>query len=154
MRRRRPSSRRGVAALEFALAAPVLLVLVGAAMDLGEAFSQSVRLGGALRAGAQYAASNAADSAGISGTITSALAGWGNVSVTVDPMTCQCLDPATGAGSGDTSSAVCNQACPGGMARYIGLHATRPYAPTFPLSRYIGFNNGTQVRNDVVARIQ
>jgi Flp pilus assembly protein TadG len=49
--------RRGIAALEFALIAPVLLLLLLGAYDIGSAVQQRLVLQGALRAGARYAIS-------------------------------------------------------------------------------------------------
>jgi Flp pilus assembly protein TadG len=47
--------RRGMAALEFALAAPLVVLVFGAVYDLGRAIDQTIRLANAVRAGAQYA---------------------------------------------------------------------------------------------------
>ncbi len=48
-------SQRGVIALEFALAAPVLVALAFAGFDFGRGFQQIHRLSGAAQAGAQLA---------------------------------------------------------------------------------------------------
>ena len=53
--RRRPSWRRGTAALEFALSTPLLLIMVGGAADLGLAQFYRTNLANAVAAGAQYA---------------------------------------------------------------------------------------------------
>src|SRR5262245_15911591 len=50
---------RGVSAVEFGLAAPVLLAALSPLIDLGVAFSQQIRSNQAVEAGAQYASSNA-----------------------------------------------------------------------------------------------
>lgn len=146
--------RRATAAVEFGLIAPLLIILLSAAMDLGNAFQQSVRLAAAVRSGALTAATSGTTSSAISAAVTGALAGWTNVTVTVDAQTCQCLDAATGQGTGATSAAICGTTCAGGMAKYYGIHATRPFTPVFPGSRWVTFNRITQVRADVVARVQ
>ncbi len=48
-------SQRGVIALEFALAAPILVALAFAGFDFGRGFQQIHRLSGAAQAGAQLA---------------------------------------------------------------------------------------------------
>lgn len=146
--------RRATSALEFALIAPVLIILLGAAADLGNAFQQSIRLGSAVRSGAQRAAADAGGTAAIQAAVTSAITGWEGVSVTVDPMQCQCLDPVSGEGTGELSDAVCSLTCPGGMARYIGVHATRPYEVLVPTSALVTFNTITQVQANVTIRVQ
>ena len=50
--------RRGVSAVEFALVLPVLLTLVGGAVDFGRCFYTYVAVTNAARAGAEYASTN------------------------------------------------------------------------------------------------
>jgi Flp pilus assembly protein TadG len=52
------SATGGVSAVEFAVMAPVLLILLLPIADLGLAFSQRLQLAQAVQSGAQYAASN------------------------------------------------------------------------------------------------
>ncbi len=47
--------KRGIAAVEMAAVAPVLLFILIACVDFGRAISQSIDLANAVRAGAQYA---------------------------------------------------------------------------------------------------
>lgn len=49
------SCREGNTAVEFALAAPILITLAFGAFDYGRAYVEGVRMNGAARAGAQYA---------------------------------------------------------------------------------------------------
>lgn len=51
-------ARDGIAAVEFALVAPLLLLVVGLVVDFGRGIHAQLRLGAALHAAAQYAASN------------------------------------------------------------------------------------------------
>jgi Flp pilus assembly protein TadG len=48
----------GISAVEFALATPVLLLLILPLLDLGQAASEQIRLNLAVQAGAQYASLN------------------------------------------------------------------------------------------------
>lgn len=57
--------RRAVSALEFAIVAPLLVVLMVAASDFGSALQQATRLETAARAGAQYALGFPTNQAGI-----------------------------------------------------------------------------------------
>lgn len=53
--RRVGATRDGNSAVEFALAAPMLILLTFGAFDYGRAYVEEVRMRGAARAGAQYA---------------------------------------------------------------------------------------------------
>jgi Flp pilus assembly protein TadG len=48
----------GVSAVEFALATPFLLAIILPVLDLGQAFSEQIRVNMAVQAGAQYASLN------------------------------------------------------------------------------------------------
>ncbi len=50
--------RRGVSAVEFALVLPVLLTLVGGAVDFGRCFYTYIAVTNAARVGAEYASTN------------------------------------------------------------------------------------------------
>src|SRR5215469_17131522 len=69
LHRRGSESEKGTAAIEFALATPILVVLVLGTADFGMLMNTSASLRGAARAGAEYAKAN-----------------WNNPSVT-DPTT-------------------------------------------------------------------
>jgi Flp pilus assembly protein TadG len=49
----------GVSAIEFALATPMFLAIILPVLDLGQAFSEQIRVNMAVQAGAQYASLNA-----------------------------------------------------------------------------------------------
>ncbi len=147
-------NRKGTAAVEFALVAPLLIALLGAATDLGLAFSQSVRLSAAVRAGVAYAPTHAADTSFISGVIESSLTGIGPHVTQVNGMECLCLDPVTGAVQGSTpSDVICQGSCPGGYARYVRISVSKSFTPIFPTSNIITFNSISQVRASATVRI-
>ena len=62
--------RRGVAALEMAAVAPILILLLMICVDFGRAISQSIELNHAVKAGAQYAIAAANAQAQIEATIS------------------------------------------------------------------------------------
>ena len=142
-------SRAGVAAVEFAIIAPVLITLVGAAVDLGTGVERAIRLENAARAGAQYATRTPSDTAGARAAALATLSDWSNVTVTAGPMACTC--PTSGASGGPVVG--CGTTCPTGMARYITVTASRPFTPIFPTSALIPFNNLGTSTASVVARI-
>src|SRR4051794_2502529 len=100
--RRLARDRRGVAALEFTIIATLMLTMMLAAFDFGNAAQQQVQLQQVVRAGGAYAARYPTDASGIQGAVTAALpAGW---TLTAPPsVTCGCL-PA-GGGLSTTSCA-------------------------------------------------
>src|SRR5260370_27114589 len=63
---------RGNAAIEFALATPILLGLLVPVADLGIAFSQQIQVQQAAQAGAQYALLHGWNSSAISNAVTAA----------------------------------------------------------------------------------
>src|SRR5713226_6591707 len=63
-------SERGNAAIEFALATPILLGLLVPVADLGMAFSQQLQVQQAAQAGAQYAVLHGYNSSAISNAVT------------------------------------------------------------------------------------
>jgi Flp pilus assembly protein TadG len=65
--------RGGTAAMEFALVAPIMVLLFMAAFDLGNAAQQLIVLNQAVRAGGVYANSFPTDTTGITNAVTNAL---------------------------------------------------------------------------------
>src|SRR6267142_4947307 len=63
---------RGNAAIEFALATPILLGLLVPVADLGIAFTQQIQVQQAAQAGAQYALLHGYSSSAISNAVTAA----------------------------------------------------------------------------------
>lgn len=62
-RRQRPNRRRGQSLVEFALILPILLTMVGAAVDLARLYQGWITLEGATRDAAEYAATTTSTSA-------------------------------------------------------------------------------------------
>lgn len=151
-RRPRQLGTRGVAAVEFALIAPILISLFGAAVDLGRGIERAIRLETAARAGAQYATLKPQDGAAILSAVNTALTGVSGASISVGGIVCNCPD-ANGAPSGSTDSSVCGNTCATGMARYRTITITAPFTPIFPTSRYVPWNALGTVSRNVVARL-
>ena len=67
-----PRDESGTAAIEFALVAPFLLILMVGVVELGVAMYESMQVSAAVEAGILYAAANGFDSASISAAVTAA----------------------------------------------------------------------------------
>jgi Flp pilus assembly protein TadG len=113
---------RGAAIVEFALTAPLLLLLLAGVLDFSMALRTAASVADAARAGAQYGSrspANAADAAGIRAAAVNAAPGIAGVSATAAE-SCQC------SGGGAVS---CTGSCAGGMQIYIQVTA-QATAPT------------------------
>jgi Flp pilus assembly protein TadG len=125
------SCRRGVAAVEFALATPILLVTLVGMADFGLAVNEKMRLYTAARAGAQAGLGDATATATITQAVTSAAnLDAGAVTVTV-AQSCGCADGTT---------AVCGTVCADASTQrgYVTVTVNESYAM---LLNYPGFTN-------------
>jgi Flp pilus assembly pilin Flp len=139
LRRDRLRGRRGTAAVEFALALPLLTLVLLGVLDLGRAAEQTIRLEAAARAGAQYALSFPEDGAGIAQRVRAALpAEWSDIALVAPAMACECP------GAGPAS---CGGPCAAPMQRFLPIRVTRPFQARL-LTRI------TTVSGDVTLRIQ
>ena len=122
----------GTSAVEFALAAPILVGLLVPMADLGMAFSQQIKVQQAAAAGAQYAAFhpwNSTSATAIANAVTAATA----IAVTASPAPSQ----ACGCPSSSTVAyAACNSTCSNGQIAgyYVIVNAESTYTPQLPYS--------------------
>jgi Flp pilus assembly protein TadG len=126
-------SRSGNAAVEFGLAAPVLVGLLVPVADLGMAFSRQVQVQQAAQAGAQYAVFNAWNnnsSTSIAGVVTSAT---GLSGITASPAPYQFCGCPSGSA---VAAATCNSTCASGQVAgyYVVVSAQATYQPALPYS--------------------
>lgn len=140
--------RRGVAALEFAMIAPVLIILLAAAANLGLMADHSLQLANAARSGAQYATILPDDPAGAHAAIRSVLP---NITQSGIVRSCTCPPSATAASGGNAVECTMGT-CPAGigMARYVTVTVTMP-PPSIP---GIAFNTTAAGTRVVVVRVQ
>jgi Flp pilus assembly protein TadG len=89
--------RTGQSALEFALVAPVLILLMLVVVDLGRFFYVDIAIHGAARAGAQYGSQSYASAADATGMANAATMDWNNskLILTVTPTQCTCVAEST-----------------------------------------------------------
>lgn len=114
---------RGIAAIEFAALAPVLVTMVVASMDLSGALAERMALGHAMRSGAQVAIADPGTA-----PVLAAMRGAAptfTIGTTVGPKTlvlnasrvCACPDT-------PTNYVACTTICPGSRATYISYRLT------------------------------
>lgn len=122
--------RRGIVALEFALIGGMLVMVMLAVWDIGNAAQQTIRLHEALHAAGQYALSFPTDQTGIRRAVTNALpSGWTNVTVSGPAYSCTCWS--SSGSSADPSGTAPACSCPDGLTveEFLQIGASRPLAP-------------------------
>jgi Flp pilus assembly protein TadG len=138
---------KGTAAIEFGLVGSALTLLMLGLMDFGMGYWESIQVGNAARAGAQYAVVNGWNQSGISTAVTSATS-LASISATPAPSeSCGCPSASSG-----VTSATCGTSCAGGgnAGTYITVNAQASYTPIFPIS---GFSNAVTLTASTVIRI-
>lgn len=142
-------ARDGIAAVEFALTAPVLVLILAGAVSYGVALRMKMEVGNAARAGAAYASSHGFDQTQIAAAAQSATA-LSNVTVIATQATASCTDPASGVISGAGKAT----ACPGTGASpgtYVTVTTQMLYSFILPLP---GMAKTTTLSGKAIARIQ
>lgn len=109
--------------VELALALPMLLLMLTAAVDLGEAFYTGIELSGSAHDGALYGVHNPTDIAGMK---TAAQNGSANLSGFVAAATygCECSD-----GSSAVSSCGAPPTCASNYVNYVDVTVSASYSP-------------------------
>ncbi|SDB74470.1 TadE/TadG family type IV pilus assembly protein [Belnapia rosea] len=126
---RRKLGSRGVAASELAVMAPVLLLLFVGTADVANLIQTNIRLDRAVQAGAQYAAGNETDLAGIQAQVMAAWPELTAADVPLPILACECAGTAI----------ACDQACPSGLVQTVAISAQRSLSPQL----LTGFGRGT-----------
>jgi Flp pilus assembly protein TadG len=141
--------RSGVAAIEFALVVPMLMVLTMGLIDFSMYIGTRIELEQALRAGGQFALQDHTDTT----TITSAVQGATNlssVSVTVGGLACECTGGVTATCKGSNNYALCSDGS--APAAYITLSGSTTYDPIF--LALATFTSNMSVQQDLTMRIR
>jgi Flp pilus assembly protein TadG len=142
---------RGVSAIEFALATPVLLALIVPVIDLGLVFSEQMKVQQAAQAGGQYASLHGYDATRISSAVTGATL----LSVSASPaptQQCGCVSGSTVTLSG---APPCLTTCANGLTpgTYVSVSAQASYTPITPYSSYLNAIPTTLTAQSIV-RVQ
>lgn len=155
--------RRGVAAVEFALVAPILLGLLGGAADFGLVFAGKSKLANGVAQGIQYAllTGPSVSAAGLqtavkNGALRSGLTQPVTVSVTGPACYCVSGTPAALAVTSTALSAknTCTATCPAnttGPNAYLRVVATYTYHPLMPFYSKLA---SPTVSETITARLQ
>ena len=160
---RRRDRERGSMAVEFALAAPVLITLVLAVTDFGSFMNTSASLRGATRAGAEYAKANWNDPL-IAANVTTATEQkvCGFLALTLSGSSCSPVTPLVSSACicTDGTSASCpsaggaNNSCPAADPRdlvSVTVTATQSFSPMFS---WASFALPTTVTAETTVRTQ
>lgn len=117
---------KGIAAVEFALLSPVLLLLIMGTADAGFSLIRKLQLQSAAQAGAQYAAIHGFSVSSVSGIIT----GTSSL-ILADPEPKQFCGCATATGLTDVA---CSVTCANSQTAgtYVRISASSVYKPFFP----------------------
>jgi Flp pilus assembly protein TadG len=123
----------GSSAVEFALAAPVLLGLLVPVVDLGMAFSQQIKVQQSAQAGAQYATTHPWTSSSATAIANAVTAASTLTTLTAVPAPSQSCGCPTGTA---IASAACSSTCSDGQPAgyYVTINAQAPYTPQLPYS--------------------
>jgi hypothetical protein len=125
---RRRNRRHGTAAIEFALLAPLLVILLTGLIEMGFGAYEAMEVQEAAEAGAQFAALHGWDADGIAAAVVNAVGGAG---ITASPDPQQFCGCATGTGILQQG---CATTCSDGRAAgsYIQVNATIPHHSILP----------------------
>ena len=94
---------RGSVAAEFAILAPIILLIIAATADFGSLIRQSAALAGATRIGAEYARFHPADLTGIKGAMQNSMSFCPQLSFPANfSQSCEC---------DDGTAIACSQSC-------------------------------------------
>jgi|SRR5882724_715923 len=123
-----PSAISGVASVELAIIAPILVVALICTVDLGLGIYRSMQVEAAAQAGAEYVITRGFTASGVTAAIASATP-LASIAATPAPVQfCGC------ASSSGIASATCGTPCPGGSnpGTYVTVSAQASYTPLIP----------------------
>lgn len=118
----------GVAAIEFGIVVPILVLMVVATVDIGMGFYRKMQVEDAAQAGAQWAIKNGFDANAITNAVTAATSA---TSISVSPTPVQFCGCATGS---TITTATCGTTCSGGVqaGTYTTVSAQMTYSTILP----------------------
>lgn len=139
--------RTAAAAIEFAIAAPLMVALVIPMVDLGAGFQQQMQVQDAAQAGAQYALAHGWDSTAIQNAVTSAATLSGIQASPAPATSCGCPQGTS------IAAATCGSTCTSGLAAgtYVTVNAQAGYSPLIP---YPMFGQSVTLSAQATVRIQ
>jgi Flp pilus assembly protein TadG len=125
-------ARQGLAAMELAITAPAVVLLISGVISVGSVMWARMQVGNAARAGAVYVAKNGlSNQAGFNGAISGATQlGTAIAATSVPAPFCGCPDVSQG-----VVAATCGSQCPTGVTtgRYVTVQTRTVYTPPVPI---------------------
>lgn len=117
---------QGSSLLETALVTPVLILLLVAAVDFGNAYYARIAVSSAAEAGVLYGVQNPSD---VAGMVLAAKLDGVNLLTLVPTATfgCECAD-----GSGASTLCLVTPACGSNVVNYVEVDTTAVYTPMMP----------------------
>lgn len=114
--------------IELALALPVLLLILAAGVDLGEAFYTGIQLSAAAQSGASYGIHNSTDTAGMQLAAKNASSNLSGFTASATSG-CECSD-----GSAGVPGCGAPPVCAANYVNYVDVAVTASYSPiiSFP----------------------
>ncbi len=137
---------RGVSAVEFAIFAPMLILLAIGTTDLGMGFYRRMQVESAAQAGAQYALLHGFDATAISTAVTSATNFSGIAASPAPSQFCGC--PSSAGISAMSCSSICSSGSSPGT--YVSVSAQAAYST---LISYPGFASSYSLAATSIARL-
>lgn len=134
----RRGRRRGVALVEYALAMPLLLLLLAAALDYGRSLRVATEVASAARAGAAFGSTSAVNSVNTSGIQAAAINSAPDLTGMTVSTTRSCQCPGG-------SAVLCSGSCTGKMLIYVQVTAQATPAAIFNYSG-LGYSGSTTAR--------
>lgn len=123
--------RRGVAVAEFAVVAPVMVLLLLGTVDVANMLQTSIRLERAARAGAQFAVARSSDMEAIRSRVIAAWPELTSADVPLPVVTCECA----------AAVVACGNSCPSGLMQILSVTANRTLSPRLLHSMNRGTGN-------------
>jgi Flp pilus assembly protein TadG len=136
----------GAAALELALVAPLLMILVVGAAEIGTTVYEGMEAQNAAEAGALYASKHGFDAAGIASAVSNSTANAGLSATPAPTQFCGC--PV----SGGITEISCTSLCAGGTApgQYVRVNARITHQP---LVSFTGLTVPVTVSGEAIIRL-
>ncbi len=123
---------RGTAAIEFAIAVPMLLILLIGTIEIGFAAYQSMQVQNAVEVGAMYATQHGWSASGIVSSVTTATGANGISASPAPTLFCGCPS-VSGIATVDCSTSCPDKTAPG---QYVQVNATLSRIVIFPDSEF------------------
>ena len=138
---------RGVAAVEFALAAPLLATILTVLVDFGFGFYEKMQVEDAAQAGAQYALLNGWNQTNIQNAVTGATTLSGLTATPAPSESCGCPSGTA------VAAATCGSTCANGLTAgtYVTVNAQATYTP---LISYAVMGSSVTLSAQSMVRIQ